>query len=712
MRVPGLFLFFGLLVQLAHAQSTSTPQPARYALLVGVTHYPNIAGIDLKGPANDVVLFRKLLTSRFAFTDKDIVTLAEAEGEPRWPTRANIQREFERLAEVVNPGDRVVILVGGHGSQQPEDPRRQDNYKADGMNEVFMPRDIKGWDGAQHRVTNAVVDYELRDWLKAIRAKGASLWVMIDSCHSATMVRGTETLRSVPAIALQIPKDAIQSARQRAEGREKTRGKAPEDVSRVPDLAALYAALPTEPTVERVLPPDNDDGKPYGLLTYTVCQVLAEAKRPITYRELGQRVRAQYDSWGRTSPTPVVEGKDQDYEVLGNKEWHGRSRIQLVKNENDELKVSAGSIHGVRPGSILAVSPPPGAAAAAKPLGHVRVKQVEPFEATVEPCAHAGLPALKELPSGGTCQVVYADYGSLRLKLGIDVPAEGGDPARAGATRLKRELQNLAKDSASLIDFADDPTKADWILRVVDERALLVPAAGWAVTEQQTVKDPLFGPITIDDQVMTRMRGNLIKIARVKNLLHVAGELEKEWESSEVKVEVQLLRYRDRADREGQVVEPGHSGVSLKTGDIWGFQVRNPNDFSVDVTLLYVDSRFQIQAYFPETGTKVDNRLPPRQEKWKKTPRMMVDETEGLDHMLVIALRAKGDPADFSGLAQAGVEAFRGEGARGPKSPLTSLFETSLLGQGTTRGASKLDADNYAMRKLTWRTINPEARNK
>src|SRR5207237_47697 len=76
------------------------------------------------------------------------------------------------------PGDHVVILLGGHGSQVPEDPNRSDNYKADGMNEAFMPRDVKDWNGRSHRVTNSIVDHELRDWLKAIRQKGANLWVV------------------------------------------------------------------------------------------------------------------------------------------------------------------------------------------------------------------------------------------------------------------------------------------------------------------------------------------------------------------------------------------------------------------------------------------------------------------------------------------------------------------------------------------------------
>src|ERR1700677_2091324 len=98
----------------------------RHALLVGVTFYENLpAAKHLAGPANDVQLVRKMLIEKFQFSPQHIAVLTEQEGKERGkdflPTRSSIEREFKRLAQVAQAGDQIVIHMGGHGSQQPED---------------------------------------------------------------------------------------------------------------------------------------------------------------------------------------------------------------------------------------------------------------------------------------------------------------------------------------------------------------------------------------------------------------------------------------------------------------------------------------------------------------------------------------------------------------------------------------------------------------
>src|SRR5687767_13637680 len=92
--------------------------PRRHALLVACTTYDHLDERNhLKGSANDVVLFRRLLIEQFKFDSASIVTLAEGPGTAGRPTKANIQRAFAALADKtkVKPGDQVVILMGGHG---------------------------------------------------------------------------------------------------------------------------------------------------------------------------------------------------------------------------------------------------------------------------------------------------------------------------------------------------------------------------------------------------------------------------------------------------------------------------------------------------------------------------------------------------------------------------------------------------------------------
>src|SRR5207248_7044693 len=95
-------------------QSAAVPRKDRHALLVGVTFYENLPkSKHLAGPGNDVQLMRKLLIDKMQFSPEQIVILSEQEGSRRgkefYPTRANIEREFKRLARIAQAGEQVVI---------------------------------------------------------------------------------------------------------------------------------------------------------------------------------------------------------------------------------------------------------------------------------------------------------------------------------------------------------------------------------------------------------------------------------------------------------------------------------------------------------------------------------------------------------------------------------------------------------------------------
>ena len=142
-RANVMTVLFTLIV-CAAASSAGEPRKDRHALLVGVTFYENLPrGKHLEGPANDVLAVRKLLIDKFQFHPEQIVILSEQEGQQRgrdfYPTRANIERGFQRLAQTARPGDQVMIHMGGHGSQQPED-KDAPAPEPDGLDEIFLPR--------------------------------------------------------------------------------------------------------------------------------------------------------------------------------------------------------------------------------------------------------------------------------------------------------------------------------------------------------------------------------------------------------------------------------------------------------------------------------------------------------------------------------------------------------------------------------------------
>jgi len=127
-------------------------EPTKFALLVGCTMYPNLPEkYHLVGPANDVELTKRLLIERFDFPKDNVVVLADhivvrakhVNRDAKKPTRYNIERYWNKLAELALPGDQIVVLMAGHGSQTPQryDPK-DDDLEPDGLDEVFLPRDI------------------------------------------------------------------------------------------------------------------------------------------------------------------------------------------------------------------------------------------------------------------------------------------------------------------------------------------------------------------------------------------------------------------------------------------------------------------------------------------------------------------------------------------------------------------------------------------
>ncbi len=321
------------------------PGKARYALLVGCTKYDNNPAMSLVGPANDVELLRGLLVHKFGFAPSQIVELSEKAADDCRPTHANIAREFAALAKQAKSGDQVIVLLAGHGSQQPEQDPPDPHYpKSDGKDQIFLPADVGRWIGGGRRtVTNAIPDYELRAWTKRITAKGASLWIVVDACCSGATLRGAQTSRKIEPADLGIPPEAFADAADRARKRGGSRGAEPRQAmfqldDQSDNFVALYAARPDEPTVELALPIDAEGASQHGLLTYTLCEILDRCTSDVTYSELHRMICNRYAQMGRTGgPRPLVEGLARDRDVLG-RFAPARSRFNLIREAPGPLE--------------------------------------------------------------------------------------------------------------------------------------------------------------------------------------------------------------------------------------------------------------------------------------------------------------------------------------------------------------------------------------
>jgi hypothetical protein len=703
----GLLIGVGVLVSPAAAQQKTGG--GRYALLVGCTFYENLEkDLHLDGPANDVVMLRGLLSQRFQFPDANIVTLSEAEGKKdpkRVPTRANIERECKRIAALAKEGDQVVVAMGGHGSRMPQE-NDADGTEIDGFEKIFLPRDVGKWDGGLGAVPNAIRGREIGAWLRPIPEKKALLWVVIDACHSGGGIRGTdEKPRQVSDAALGVPEEAVKKAEQKAAARqpEKTpaREESPLRLGSRDGVVIFYACQSSEVTLEKRLPPDSADKKPFGLLSFTMTQALTQAQKPLTYRELSQRIQDQYVSWGRTFPTPLIEGKDQDRQVLGTAVYPKRA-LRLVRGE-DSLKLNAGEIHSLTEGTIVAVYPPPGAADPDKLLGHVRIKELGTLDSEIEPVTFqkTAAPKLDALPLGGRCEVAFLDFGPNRLKLAVDPLDNTGKKVSEELERGLGEMLHTVAKSGGLFEAVADPAKADWLLRGNKGVVYLVPAAGLPGGNPSDTLPPLFGPYTLDEKLTPTLEDHLGRIVRARNLARLATRQAAAVPGEDaVKIGVETWLFRDKKFTKGQPIVWPDPNLTLFNDDLIEFRFHNPNRHKIDLTVLYVDSGYGVSCLYPRDGEL--NRLDADR---KATARIRVTaKTVGMEHLIVIATKAQGAPVDFASLAQPTLaqaqdkERDRGiAGDRGLSSPLGQLFRFQLYGDGTHRGAEPISIEEHAL---------------
>jgi len=683
------------------ATQPAAPAPRRHALLIGVTKYPNLPErYQLDGPLHDVALIRETLAGRFDVNPDRIIELSEAPRANARPTRANIEAAFAKLAKTVGRSDQVMVLFAGHGSQQPDnDPPGQD--EADGLDEIFLPSDAGEWDGQAGTARNVVIDDDVRRWITDIRNAGAFVWVVFDSCQSGTMTRGgAEKTRFVPPSLLKIP-DAQRTGTRGGTVMESAIVGLTEGAA---GIAALYAAKSTETTPEMRLP--NSDSDAHGLFTYRLNEVLQQATGAITYRDLVERVIKAYVANSRAGPTPGFEGGGLDQPVLDATDGPGRLRLLIGDREKqaNRLKLRAGAIQGLTVGTILSVYPPAGRGDSERLIGYVKVVDIDATDASVEPVAYADTPppALNALVPDSRCDVALFDYGADVLKVALHPDSDRHGAAATGAA-LARALAGIEKATNGQAQTVAAATAANWILSAQGDDVVIASTSGWRIDPSRPGPDTEQAPFKVgkaNSPVLSDQLSDILgRIARVRGLTKLA--LGGPAVERDVDLEIDLIRYANKQDSVGSPVPLGPDGRVLHAGDDVAFRLRNTGKTEADVTLLFVDSQYGIDAVFPRPDAESDSRLAHGAEV--VTPRFTVnDETVGWEQVVAIAVESSTPRVDFRYLAQPSLELARTRGAR--TSLLEQLLTTAMFGQGTTRGMKKTDVGKHAIKMLAWRT--------
>ncbi|MBN8630791.1 MAG: caspase family protein, partial [Rhodobacterales bacterium] len=289
-----------------------------YALLIGANQYPALEERWwLKGPANDVELVATYLTTEapVPFPSEHVTVLSDGVPGAEAPTLGAIRGAFADLTAEVQPGDFVYLHFSGHGTQAPaKDP----STELDGLDELFLPVDIGPWSNQVGEVENALVDDEIGALIDGLRAKGANVWAVFDSCHSGTATRAVESaedevrMRQLPPEALGIDVDAVEVSR----SVDPRATEAPFDEGEGEgSFVAFFAAQTNEVTPEKNLPKGKPGRKPQGVFTWTLMETLAEYPNA-TYAQVGQEVLRRYAVKNMAKSTPLFEG-DLDQVVFG-----------------------------------------------------------------------------------------------------------------------------------------------------------------------------------------------------------------------------------------------------------------------------------------------------------------------------------------------------------------------------------------------------------
>ena len=295
----------------------------QHALLVAVSGYPTLPKHrQLFGPKHDAVAMHDFLLERQGVARDRIIMLADqVKNANDLPTRQRILEALAAIAGQVQQGDKVWLYFAGHGSQQPQPPNPR-TREADGLDEIFLPQDVGHWDGEIGSVINAIIDDELDDALEAIRARGAGVVAIFDTCHAADSVRGGasgERMRGLPGKDLGIPKIGTAVIKpgdmRKSPVRDMPHGStsAPASIkttsiaqNKKGTLTALYASASHESTPEMSLPTWSPVSKPRGLFTHTLLDVWTKHPQA-SPAELVSAIKLQYKKLGRTAPTPASE---------------------------------------------------------------------------------------------------------------------------------------------------------------------------------------------------------------------------------------------------------------------------------------------------------------------------------------------------------------------------------------------------------------------
>lgn len=627
------------------------------AVLVGVGDYLYLDA-DLQGPVNDVGLMANALMRR-GIAAADIVALVDANAplpstvSRGLPDRVAILDALSAAIQSSGQGDTVIFYFSGHGTQAPD----TNGDEGGGPDEIFLPRDAKGWNGTLGLVENAIVDDEFSELAAMAVSRDVKLVAILDACHSGT---GFRALNDADSRARYIAPDLL--------GIPDTLTEVPENADAVPngDYVFLYAAQSDQRAFEY---PVGDDRIWHGDFTRAIAAVLSEVA-DLNYGTLvaaaSQQMRV---NGGQAAQTPDAEGTMLTSPVIGANSA-GLNRISV-----EGTTLMAGALQNVTNDSeILLFS----GLLDTEPVGRASVTSVQ--------AAQSEVTYLEPFP---TVRVTHAEISRRAIDSSFSVGFSKG-----ALSQLEQLFPGGPEDLRARVDFTiHGPTAA------VDHR-IVWTGTEFALVGRDGILDadgpgssPRLVDPAIDAQPMASMAENLTANAGRVRLERALAQIAKGGGPTGFALfptgpEVRFA-HQPSAEKGGRcrnsrsTSQQVEGSITATHCDVLSVKITNPTSSMQDITVLYVDGTSRIDVLWPRSG--LSNRLESGGEKqlsfglrFGGPPNQVLNES-------LIVLSVPAQPGStrtvFAGLGTGG----RAKGASGP---MASFLNALTDPAGSTRSLS------------------------
>lgn len=653
-------------------------QPGTHVLLVGCTEYPHLketlrpdkyeSVVPLVGAANDVELLETTFRDYLGVPQENITTLKGwPDDEAKRPTRQNIFDHFERLAQDAQDGDRVIFHFSGHGLRALESA---DSDELDGYDETLLPADIRTWKSDAGSIPGCIRDDDLWEHVRAVRDRGASVWLSFDCCHAGGATRGEdERVRQLDPELLGVKFEPAAAP-------------APRSIRRTEDMRDIVSTMACgshEQAPERVLPkdPDAEGRRAHGLYSYYLATTLQKHLGGLSFAELHRHLVAEFRAYGHTDATPVVEGEATKLRVNPNAPADTRLLLQRV---DGTWRLNAGIVRGLPRNSVFEVYRPKLWGQPEGSLGQVRIEDARMHESDCVPNEERPFDAGD---AGDILPVIVRSVGVGEVVLSLAVVSQSGAAIDEPAL-VKQVFQD--KTIRSRFPRAATKDEATWLLEADREPYTLRRA-------KESDDGPRFSiqPEELSDTLYRIFRASyLLRLAR-GDVLDAPDErlkIEPFWAPSEAEY--------------AKARRPITADMRLTPGCWFGVDLTNLGR-SFDVTLAYVDAGYGVTVIFPNSGFgHPDARLEGLEGATIELGPWPLDDSQlGAERFVALVLPSDSstDPVDFRFLAQPALQPV--ELTRGGDP--TAFVQNLLAGDGNTRGSAPAP-ESLSFAAFPWQT--------